>query len=104
MMKFEKILLKQVYYLFNRCRITRLTLGDRQEEVKDKQTEDKVMGEEEPPSEGVKTTCMIREEDDIEGGVIKKHERKVGEEYDRLQPGCWGEKGPRLVMVPGLQP
>ena len=50
--------------------------------------------------EGRKTTLTSKEEDDLK----KATTTKKGEEFERLQAGWWGEKEPRLVRVPGLQP
>ena len=57
-----------------------------------------------PANTEVKTTYGKVKEDDQEGAVDMKTGRKVDDEFDRVQAGCWGELGPRLVTVPGLQP
>ena len=89
---------------FNRSRITRLTLGDNMEgRKKPVDKEDTTKVDEEPADveeEGRKTTDNGKEEDDLPSSKMRKED----EEFERLEPGCWGEVKGRLVEVPGLQP
>ena len=92
---------------FNRSHITRLTLGDKVDGKKEtlvKATDEKDDGLEVPAATERKTTCGKVKEDDLEGKTGGKTGKEPEDEFERLQAGCWGEVGPRLVNVPGLQP